>query len=456
MPTSSKSVLSRRQFLTSSAAAIVAPTILGGCATTAPFLSPRIAANERVNVACIGMGNRGINVLRGFLTDERIQIVAVCDVNAYDANGYWSGKPGGRDLAQQMVHDAYGEEKRSGTYAGCDSYVDYRDVLAREDVDAVVIAVPDHWHALPVIEAAAAGKDIYGEKPLALTIREGRLMSDAVNRHGRVFQTGSQQRSNPRFRKACELVRNGYIGKLERVICGLPGGASDISGRGSRTAPEPIPEGFDYNFWLGPAPEAPYSPARCHVNWRWILDYSGGQVTDWGGHHPDIAQWGMNTEHTGPVEIVNPRATFADHPIYNTAVDYSFECRYRNGVKLIVSSNARGGVTFEGTEGKVWADRGGLEASPAGLLDVKLGPNEEHLYESKNHARNFIDCVYSREETVAPIETAHRSISIAHLGNIAMRLGRNIRWNPGSERIIGDVEANDMLSRPYRAPWSLT
>jgi predicted dehydrogenase len=217
-----------------------------------------------------------------------------------------------------------------------------------------------------------------------------------------------------------------------------------------------VPEGFDYETWLGPAPEAPYCPARTHVNWRWIFDYSGGQVTDWGGHHPDIAQWGMDTQDTGPITITRARAIYDDHPIYNTAVNYSFECKYKNGVKLIVSSGARRGVTFEGTEGTIWVDRGSLESNPKTLIDAEIKENEIHLYESKNHARNFIDCVYSREEPIAPIETAHRSITIAHLGNIAMKLGRDLKWNPKKERFIGDDEANSKLSRPYRAPWSLT
>jgi predicted dehydrogenase len=303
--------------------------------------------------------------------------------------------------------------------------------------------------------AAKSGKDIYGEKPLALTIAEGRAMSNAVRDHKRIFQTGSQQRSDVRFRKACELVRNGRIGKLHTVSCGLPGGTPDFSHDGSRTAPEQVPEGFNYEMWLGPAPQAPYSPARCFVNYRWIFDYSGGQITDWGGHHPDIAQWGMGTELTGPVEIRPGAVKWADHPIYNTAVDFTFEGIYQNGVRLVVSSRSRGGVTFEGSDGSIWVNRGAIESKPAGLVYEDIGEHEFHLPKSDNHFRNFIDCVLSRKQPIAPIEQAHRSITIAHLGNISLKLGRKLKWDPQTEQITGDDEANRMLSRPMRAPWKL-
>jgi predicted dehydrogenase len=450
--------ISRRSFLRSaamSAGAVIAPNILTGCATTG-YARPRKSPNERVNLALIGCGGQGRDDMRGFMSDERVQVVAVCDVNKFSKDGYWGKSPGGRDVAQKMVEDRYGADKRSGSYKGCDTYANYRDVLARDDVDVVLIALPDHWHALPVVEAARAGKDIYSEKPLSLTISDGRIMSDTVRKNGVIFQTGSQQRSDRRFRKACELVRNGYIGDLKRVLCGLPAGTPDYSKHGSDTEERPVPDGFDFETWLGPAPRSPYSRARVHANWRWVLDYSGGQLTDWGGHHPDIAQWGMDTEDTGPIAIRNAKATYANHPVYDTATQYHFECEYANGVELIVGSDVRSGVTFEGTEGSVWVNRGAIESTPKKLVDATIKENEIHLYESRNHVRNLIDCVYSREETIAPIETAHRSITIAHLGNIAMKLGRDLKWDPKRERIVGDREADTMLSRPYRGPWSLT
>jgi predicted dehydrogenase len=276
-----------------------------------------------------------------------------------------------------------------------------------------------------------------------------------VKANNRIFQCGSQQRSDPRFRKACEIVRNGGIGKLTSVTCGLPGGTPDFGKTGDRQDPEPVPDGFNYDMWLGPAPEAPYAPGRCFVNFRWILDYSGGQITDWGGHHPDIAQWGMGTVLTGPVAIRNGQAQWAKEKLWNTATDYYFEAIYENGVKLIVSSRVRGGVTFEGSDGRVWVNRGSIETSPMSLLDYEPGPNDVHLYRSDNHYRNFIDCVISRQEPIAPIEQAHRSISIAHLGNISLRLGRDLRWDPKQERVLGDDAANQMLSRPMRKPWAI-
>jgi predicted dehydrogenase len=423
--------------------------------TLAPALAlaqPRPAPSGRVTLGVIGCGNQGMNDLKNFLADERVQVVAVCDVNR-QSPGYWNGGIAGREPARDWVEWHYARAKRSGIYQGCAVYEDFRDVLRRPDIDAVLIALPDHWHSIPVIQAAQAGKDIYGEKPLALTIREGRRMVQAVEQHQRIFQCGSQQRSDVRFRRACEIVRNGRIGKLQTVLCGLPGGVPDFGMTGDRQEPEPIPVGFNYDLWLGPAPEAPYAPGRCHVNFRWILDYSGGQITDWGGHHPDIAQWGMGTELTGPVAIRNGQAVWAKEKLWNTAVDFHFEAIYASGVKMIVSSRVRGGVTFQGTEGSVWVNRGAIEATPQSLLDYEPAENETRLYRSQNHTRNFIDCVYSRKQPVAPIEQAHRSISIAHLGNISLRLGRDLRWDPQAERFLDDESANGMLARPMRKPW---
>ncbi len=440
--------MQRRTFLKNTAAVpyAVPASVLGREGATPP--------SDRVALGVIGCGNQGTNDMFGFLNDERVRVAAVCDVNRESA-GYWSGAFAGREPARKIVEWNYAREKRSGIYKGCAAYEDFRQLLARKDIDAVLIAVPDHWHGVLAIEAARAGKDIYGEKPLALTVSQGRAMSDAVRKSNRIFQCGSQQRSDRRFRFACELVRNGRIGKLQTVKCGLPGGTPDLGRTGDRKDPEPVPEGFNYKMWLGPAPDAPYCPARCHVNFRWILDYSGGQITDWGGHHPDIAQWGMDTEKTGPIEIRNARGDFAKDKLWNTATNFYFECIYKNGVKLIVSNKVYGGVKFEGSEGWVAVNRGWIDAEPKSLLDSQIGPNEIHLYESANHFKNFIDCVLSRKEPIAPVETAHRSITIAHLGNISLRVGRDLKWDPENERILGDEEANRMLSRPLRAPWKI-
>ncbi|MFN9300779.1 MAG: Gfo/Idh/MocA family protein [Acidobacteriota bacterium] len=413
-----------------------------------------VPANERITLGVIGCGNQGIGDMRGFLRDERVQVVAVCDVNR-QSPGYWDGGLAGREPARSFVEWHYARDKKSGSFKGCDTYEDFRQLLARKDIDAVLIALPDHWHSIPVIMAARAGKDIYGEKPLSLTVHEGRLMADAVKKYNRVFQCGSQQRSDPRFRKACEIVRNGRIGKLHTVRVGLPGGTPDYGRTQDRQDPEPIPDGFNYDFWLGPAPAAPYSPARCHVNFRWILDYSGGQITDWGGHHPDIAHWGMGAELSGPTSIRNGQATGAKEKIWNTATDFYFEANYASGVRMIVSSRLRGGVTFEGSDGWVWVNRGAIESSPASLLDYEPAENEIRLPRSQNHFRNFIDCVRSRQQPIAPIEQAHRSITVSHLGNISLRLGRDLAWDPNTERFLNDDSANSMLRRPLRSPWSL-
>ncbi len=451
-----RSQFSRRGFLQASVGGISAgigfPAIVPASALGRGGM---VAPSSRVTLGVIGTGNQGFNDLRSFLDDERVQIVAVCDVNRESA-GYWEGKVGGREPAKRLVEKRYAEHKPSGNYRGCAPYVDYRAILGRKDIDAVEVCTPDHWHAIPVLEACLARKDIYCQKPLSLTIAEGRAMCYAVNKCHVVFQTGSQQRSDRRFRRACELVRNGRIGELKKVLVGLPGGRTDYARSGDRKKPEPVPPGFEYNTWLGPAPDAPYAPARCHVNFRWIYDYSGGQVTDWGGHHPDCAQWGMGTDLTGPIELRNVKGVFPPDPLWNTATEYSFEAVYENGVSMIVSNENKMGVTFEGTKGTIYVDRGKLTARPKTILDSKIGPDEIHLYKSDDHFRNFIDCVISRGPTAAPVEVAHRSITICHLGNIAMRLGRKtLRWDPRTEKIIGDLEASKMLSRPYRDPWKL-
>jgi predicted dehydrogenase len=448
---------SRRAFLGRtarvSAAAFAFPTIIPGSALG---LSGRPAPSNRITLAVIGTGNQGFNDIHSFLRDDRVQIVAVCDVNRESA-GYWDGKVGGREPARRLVDEHYGRKGSTETHHACDVSNDFREILGRHDIDAVEVCTPDHWHALMVVEACRAKKDIYCQKPLSLTVAEGRAMSYAVNTSKVVFQTGSQQRSSTLFRRACELVRNGRIGDLRTVRVGMPTGRTDYAKTESHKKPEAVPQGFDYNMWLGPAPDAPYAPARCHVNFRWNYDYSGGQVTDWGGHHPDCAQWGMGTELTGPIEIRNAKGVFPPDELWNTATEYSFEAVYENGVIMIISNKEKMGVTFEGTAGKIYVDRGKLEAEPKSLLDSQIGPDGIHLYASDNHFRNFVDCVSSRQPTAAPVEVAHRSITICHLGNIAMRLGRDkLRWDPRTEQIIGDDLAAKMLSRPYRAPWALS
>lgn len=445
---------SRRSFLKQSlktaAAAAGAPLILP---SRVLGQGHRPSPSNRLTMAIIGCGNQGSGELGNWLGDERVQVVAVCDPNL-ESGGYWAGRTGGRGPAQRRVEAHYANQTRSGAYAGCDSYVDFRDIVARDDIDCAYVGTPDHWHAILAIELARTGKDIYGQKPLSLTIPEGRAMVRAVERYGSVWQTGSQQRSDARMRRACELVRNGAIGRLKHVRVGLLGGTPDVGKTGAYTTPEPVPEGFDYNLWLGPAPWAPHCRARTHVNWRWILDYSGGQLTDWGAHHIDIAHWGMGAEDTGPIAIENARGTYGTG-LWNTARDFSFDAIYADGVRLTVSNRERGGVAFEGEDGTIHTNRGHISADRPEILQATIPPTGIHLYRSNHHFRNFIDCVVSRRRTAAPIAVAHRSVSVAHLGNLAMRTTGKLRWDPEQEQVLGNPAAAALLKRAYREPWIL-
>jgi len=442
--------LNRRHFLRKSgmiaAGAIIVPTIIPACARGK---DGNVAPSDRINLAFIGAGNQAGNDVKVFLKDKRVQVTTICDVNK-ESSGYWNGRVAGRDFTTRLVNETYSEQYGK-KYKGCKGIVDFREIIENKEIDALEVVTPDHWHSIPVLMAAAAGKDIYCQKPLTLTIPEGRAISNAVKKYDVIFQTGSQRRSSNQFRKLCEIVRNGRIGELKTVHVTLPPGTPDYGKTGHLTHPVKVPRDFDYDTWLGPAPDAPYCPARTHVNYRWILDYSGGQLTDWGGHFIDMAQWGMGTDETGPVRIQNAKASWSDHPVWNTAVDYYFECIYANGVKMIVSSNEPIGVVFEGTHGRIW-DNG---SDPENLHDTIIGPDEIHLYDSKaGHHENFIDCVKSRKETAAPAEVGHRSISVAHLGNIAMILQQDLDWDPVNEKFINNDEANKMLSRPMREPWA--
>jgi predicted dehydrogenase len=429
-----KSKTNRRQFLQKTAG-----TALGAVAF--PYVIPssalgkagNVAPSNRIVMGCIGVGSRGFRDMHTFLTKSEVQVVAVCDV---DRNK--------RNRAQQLVNEKYGNND-------CAGYNDFREITERDDIDAVMTATPDHWHAIPAIAAARAGKDIHAQKPLAYSIEEGRAIVDAVEQYGIVWQTGSQQRSDWKFRFACELVRNGRLGKVHTVKVGLPNN-NGITNRS--TAPAPVPEELDYDMWLGPAPMVPYCPARCHGTFRFISDYSGGMITDWSGHHIDIAHWGMNTELGSPVEIEGT-GTWPKGPLFDTVENYRFVCRYAEGFTMIVSGEFPNGVRFEGEDGWVFVTRRKLDAEPKSLLESVIGPNEIHLYESRDHKQNFLDCVKTRSKTVAPADVAHHSIMVGHLGIAAIKLGRNLKWNPKKERFIDDDHANSMLSRSMRSPWHL-
>jgi predicted dehydrogenase len=408
-----------------------------------PFVVPSSvlganAPSNKITLGCIGVGSQGGGNMNSFLSKSDARVLAVCDVDQ-----------GRLTRAKKTVDDKYGN-------GNCATYHDFRELIARADIDALSLALPDHWHAIPAILGARAGKDMYGEKPLARTIHEGKLMVEAVKRYNRVWQTGSWQRSQGSFRRACELVINGRIGKVSRVEVGLPTG-----GGSGNLAVAPVPEGLDWESWLGPAPWRPfmrYSGQAPHWDWRWIMDYSGGQLTDWAGHHIDIAHWGLGLDRTGPVEIEG-KGEFPADGIYDAPTAYKFTCTYANGMTMVVANDRqvpRGmGTCWYGEKGWIHVDRSGLWAEPAGILDEVIGPNETHLYESRDHTQNFLDCVKTRKETVAPIDVAWRSITVGHLGEIAMQLGRKIRWDPDKTEFVDDDAATRLMSRPMRSPWHL-
>jgi predicted dehydrogenase len=371
-----------------------------------------------------------------FLGQSDCQVLAVCDVDKGHANG-----------AKGTVDKRYSS-------TDCKAYNDFREVLIRDDIDTMSLGTPDHWHAIPAILAARSGKDVYGEKPFSHDLHEGRAMVNAMKQYGRVWQTGSWQRSGGSFRFACELVRNGRIGKVHTVEVGLPTGGPG----GSEKFSDPPPD-MDYDFWIGPSPWAPYSPDRTHWNWRWQLDYGGGQMMDWIGHHGDIAQWGNGTEYTGPVEVEPVNAQWPKEGLWNAPMSYKFICTFADGVKMTIANDrqvSRGmGAKWIGDKGWVWVDRGGFDAEPRTLLKDTIRPDEINLYRSPGHHRNFLDCVKSRRLTITPAEVAHRSASLGHLGLISLQVGRKIKWNPETEEIAGDPTAASMLGRAKREPWNI-
>ena len=450
--------ISRRHFLSASAAGIAAPMIVP---SSVFGMGRRPSPSNRINVACIGFGTIAHNTGPAFLTNDRVQMVAVADVNRKSGSyGYKGELEGGRLVGMQIANEHYANSSGKIKYRGCRAYEDFRDLLENEDVDAVNISSPDHWHAVMSIYCANRKKHIYGQKPLALTINEGRKMAQAVNRNKVTWQTGSQLRSDVYFREAVEFVRNGRIGKLRTIKVGLPSGHSNWNQNGHLVDPAPVPEGLNFDLWQGPAPVREYRPALLPLNWRHNYDYSGGMVTDIGAHQIDIAQWAMDMDRSGPIRIENISATLPrSTDVYNTATHYHFECVYANGVRMIVAdkSEIESGLTFEGDDGKsIFVGNGGIKMNPTELRRERIQENEIHVYKSTNHIDNFIDGIYTGKSTAAPIEAAHRTISVCHLANIAIRLGRkSLDWDPKRERIIGDEAAGEMLSRPMRGDWKL-
>jgi predicted dehydrogenase len=431
-----QNALTRRQFVSQS-------LVLAGAAAAGPLVIPssalgldgNTAPSERIVLASIGLGFFwDFAIAYGY---KEAQLVALCDVN-------------GQRLVQgkQLVDKYYGN-------GDCKTYKDFRDLLARKDIDAVYIATPDHWHALVTIAAAKAGKDIYCQKPLTHTVAEGRAVVDAINRYGVVFQHGTQQRSEWSFWYAAELVRNGRIGKLQSVILGVP------SGRSCPMQPaQPVPEWLDWDMWLGPAPEAPYCEARILQghSWYFISDYCVGYIAGWGIHHLDSAMQGLGDDFGGVFEV-DGHGVFPKDGMYDTPLTWRVEYTFPSGVKIIDTdvTQQRMGVQYQGTDGSVFCWRGNyLETDPKSVRGQTILPQEQHCYESTDHVQNWFDCIRSRQRTAAPVEIAHQSTTLCNVGAISMLLDRKLRWDPAAERFIDDDEANRFLARPMREPWAIS
>lgn len=445
--------VSRRTFLKAASAfpAIVPASVLG-----------RHAPNGQVAIGAIGAGRISrVHDLPGVWKHPAARVVAVCDVDSKRLAD-----------ARRLVNGHYAE-KTGKPYDGVRAYADYRELLANEGIDAVLVSTPDHWHALITVAAVRAGKDVYLQKPASLTIAEGRFVAREVARSRRIVQVGSQQRSSPQFRYAAELVRNGRIGKLHTVKIGLPG---DPPGRDE---PEmPVPPNLDYDTWLGSTPFAYYTENRVHPQqgygrpgWLRCEQFGAGMITGWGSHHLDSAHWAMDEEHSGPLEIWGS-AEFPAGGLWDVHGPFKTEAVYATGAHMIVSGDFPNGIRFEGSEGWIFVSRGNeavtasdpqsalkdaqaLAASDPAIITSVIGPNEVHLEESTDHHGNWIDAVRSRRQPIAPFDVAHRSCSACLLHHIAMKTGRRLRWDPAAERFIGDDDANAMLSRPQREGYRL-
>ena len=429
----------RREFFQAAGAVVAAPYVISSAAGY-PLggAAGRVPPSQRITTALIGSGGRGQQIMAG-----GDQVVAVCDVDAKH-----------REAAQATIDAKSGKR-------GCAAYGDFREVLARDDIDAVVIATPDHWHVPIAAAAVKAGKAVYVEKPLSLTIREGRILVDLVRRYGAILQVGSQQRSPEyeRFTRACELVRNGRIGRIQTVKVEIetrPGSVKPWK-------PQPVPKELDYEMWLGPAPWAPYHKDRCHYNFRFVSDYSGGDVTNWGAHHLDIAQWALAADGSGPLDVEGRGKRLATG-LHNTFYDLNVDFTYPDGVKVQLRSGGAdvgtGNVRFEGTKGWILVSRERLDAEPKALLTSRIGPDEIHLAPqggASTHMGIWLDCVRTRNPKGlnAPVDVAHRSATVCHLANIAMELGRKLKWDAAQEQFVDDDEANRMTWYAMREPWRL-
>lgn len=421
--------ISRRQFLGRSMAATAA-TVAFPYVMTRPAFGAE--GTEGIRLGVIGTGNQGRNHLRQPLVYKNV--VALCDV---DDNMLANGK--------KII-----EDKTKRTPA---TYKDYRKMLEKENLDAVLIATPDHWHALITVDACSAGKHVYVEKPMGLTIHDTQMMLKAARKYDVVVQNGSMQRSMKGFREACEYVRNERIGEVKTVRVGLPGVNYNQPDRPNTNPP---PE-LDYDMWLGPAPWRPYNPNHVHYNFRFFWDFAGGQMANWGAHHLDIAQWGLGMDETGPVEI-SARCEYDPQKRYEVPSWFEITYKYANGAKIICGQSHRGGTTFEGQDGTIFVNRGVLQCSLKGVLEEPLSDKEIHLYKSSNHHQNWYDCILGGKPYKRPItdvEIGHHSTTVCNLGTIACRTGHKIKWDPAKEEIIDDKQASWYMDYDYRAPWKM-
>jgi len=429
--------ITRRRFLAGAAAAAAAPYVVPASALGA---DGRAAPSERIGVGFLGMGGRGNDHLKSLIRNAGVQVLAVCDP--------FENK---REAARKFAETAYADRVAKGEYKGCLATSDFRQVLARPDVDAIVIAAPEFWHGLMGAGSVAAGKDVYGEKALTLTIDEGRALVSAVRRHASIYQVGTQQRSDRNFRFACELARNGYLGKLQKVEVAVPGGRALPDAE-----PKPVPPGLDYEMWLGPAPWTPYNDLKCSYNWYFIYDYCIGWIQSWGVHHIDIALWGQPSLCASTLEVEGT-AVFPTDGLANTSVTWNVSAVTPDGLHLHFTDDKAQphGCRFEGDKGWVHVVRGGIKAEPELLLKEPFKPSDERLYESRDHHGNFLECIRTRRDPVAPVEGGHAATTLTIVCDIATRLGRKVTWDWKAEKFIGDEAANRYLGRPMRAPWSL-
>lgn len=439
--------ITRRTFHAAAAALTTSAMSAHALPTTGPQPS------KRVTLGVIGLGSRGFNLLNDFIGQPNCQIVALCDVDEFHHRdqAWGKGKTFGRKPAEDHVRKAYGSTKSGTAHSPVQTYSDYRELLARKDIDAVVVATPDHWHALCTWDALRAGKDVYCEKPITHLFAEGQAIVAEVAKQKAVFQTGSQQRSDALFQRLVEIVQNGIIGEVQSVEVGLPPGYAKPMGSTEVVEPR---KGLDYEFWCGPSEQLPLLQARHHRWWRGHRAFGGGVLMDWIGHHNDIAHWAIGQQRSGPVRVEAVDWVYPETDVYNTPHQYTIRSEYAGGITSTISSSNPIGLKVIGSKGWVFARRGKIEASDNRWLAKDFQPGSIRVAQSDNHAANFLENVRSRGECIAPAEIAHRSITPGHLAYVSAAIGKPLQWDPATEIIVGNEQADKLLKTvDYREPW---